>query len=427
MARSHKARLRQRGPITPHIIQYGHPGRIDAGPVLADNVARLARAFPRARYRARKQPMADLFAAVEERSCALHELHHSGHRLVPLLIDIGARAAHWLRPIDDWRPRSSAPTEQISQLVRHLFQGYPTPAPFDEVWWPGRGRRRDPVAFGWYVHLATGHSIRTAPGLPTRMTRRAAHLLAEAPEHLDPLRALRWAQVRALGADPVLTDRLTNGPWSTSFAQDDVLLPLFEKMARATDFAVDDVVVVMAYVRHRLSLADGSQRFRIHKQSLASLVSRGRRFRADRQARVVARAHFGRWHHDPYVLLRTATWPGLDGASGSTETTADGQWTVAEIRDLSRLVTEGETMRHCVISYRQQCLAGTASIWSLHRAAGGTIHDRVTIRVQPEFRRVVEARGPANRSISRRSFEVLSRWAARNRLTMDSIPVVDEP
>src|SRR5688572_8848092 len=92
-------------PITPHIIQGTWTARRFPGnPTFAAHCAQLARAFAGARPRARKQGAAAMWAAIEERSDILSRLCPHRDALVPLLLEIGARASRWVRSPDDWEP-----------------------------------------------------------------------------------------------------------------------------------------------------------------------------------------------------------------------------------------------------------------------------------------------------------------------------------
>src|SRR5688572_6013494 len=146
-------RCAPRAPITPHIIQGTWTARRFPGcSTFAAHCERLARAFAGARPRARKRPLAEMWAAIEYRSQLLCDLRPHRDAIVPLLIEVGARAAHWVRSPGDWEPDPAAPPrDQVSSLIRHLFERYPVPRLFASSWWPERGSGRDWDAFGWYL------------------------------------------------------------------------------------------------------------------------------------------------------------------------------------------------------------------------------------------------------------------------------------
>ena len=215
------------GLVTPHIVQgSGADAQFYGRDVFARNCHELARAFRSSRYRARKQPVADLFAAVESRTTILHELPARRHRVVPLLVQIGSMHPLWKRALADWQPKCTAAINQLVGLVRYLFQLYPASAFFDKSWRPKRGEARDWRSFAWYVHVAGGGNIRTAPRAPASLSRRAAHEMMAAPGSLTAAEALRWGQLTALDLDPDVFWYFNATVAATDFANDDVWLVL---------------------------------------------------------------------------------------------------------------------------------------------------------------------------------------------------------
>ena len=69
-------------------------------------------------------------------------------------------------------------------------------------------------------------------------------------------------------------------------------------------------------------------------------------------------------------------------------------------------------MGHCVATYKDQCVRGASSIWSLTcEQPVGVIANSVTIELASD-RTIVECRGYANRSAHPDEIEVIKRWAA---------------
>jgi hypothetical protein len=72
-------------------------------------------------------------------------------------------------------------------------------------------------------------------------------------------------------------------------------------------------------------------------------------------------------------------------------------------------------MHHCVFSYKDRCIKGTCSIWSLTSEDMGVSKRRVTIEVN-DYGRIIQARGFANRSVKSDERFIISEWAKKNNL-----------
>ena len=79
-------------------------------------------------------------------------------------------------------------------------------------------------------------------------------------------------------------------------------------------------------------------------------------------------------------------------------------------------------MQHCVFSYAAAARAGTVSIWSLRLTLAGREVSRVTVRVAPDSRAVVEARRRCNAAFQPHERELLQSWASIQGLSVDLAP-----
>ncbi|MEW6756525.1 MAG: hypothetical protein AB1505_36975, partial [Candidatus Latescibacterota bacterium] len=87
----------------------------------------------------------------------------------------------WLRPVEEWFPRSANGRRQYSELARHLLARYAVPLFMDAAWHEpdGPAARRQQ---GWFKHMGLGGSVR-AMDTDIALTRRMAHLFTQAPSH----------------------------------------------------------------------------------------------------------------------------------------------------------------------------------------------------------------------------------------------------
>jgi hypothetical protein len=85
-------------------------------------------------------------------------------------------------------------------------------------------------------------------------------------------------------------------------------------------------------------------------------------------------------------------------------------WRFRQIKNSIRLFEEGSRMHHCVLTYKDRCVAGSTSIWALSCENEGVVRPRLTIEVD-NFGWIVQARGFANRAPTAEECEALARWA----------------
>ena len=115
------------------------------------------------------------------------------------LIKMHDRKALWLRPLEDWKPKSKNRERRFGELAGHLFDKFGDVPRFMESVW----LRNDQPSWryrDWFVHLGRGHNLRTAK-TPVPLTKKMVHHFLQAPDDYNVEQAVRWGQMHALGAD----------------------------------------------------------------------------------------------------------------------------------------------------------------------------------------------------------------------------------
>lgn len=95
-------------------------------------------------------------------------------------------------------------------------------------------------------------------------------------------------------------------------------------------------------------------------------------------------------------------------------------WSISQILSSGRLYKEGDVMHHCVACYESWCRRGDTSIWSMMNHGTLTSQHVLTIEVDPQSRRIVQARGRCNFAPTPEARRVLTQWADREGLGVAS-------
>jgi hypothetical protein len=400
--------------VTSLILRGSWKGkRFPGNRTFATNCWALSRAYVVKTPRRRHLPVLALFSVVERETEILDTLSPIHDKIVALLLRIAAHSSRWVRSVEGWFPKASYGAGQLSELVRHLFERYPTPNFFEAAWRKRRGLRIDWQAFEWYVHVAGGGNIRTAPDLPVALSRRAAHEFTAAPDDLAPRVALRWAQVRAAGV-PARLVRAVLFSLVPSALDDPLWLTFQQKLATDAALRPEDVGPLVDYVRAR----SASDSFSLKGRTVDSLLEGMRRWHGalaqERYRTACLRAAPG-----------NARWNPLSGVFSFAEQRLQESWEISELLCFDELFAEGRAMHHCVASYTELCRSGTTSIWSLRIRRPECETGRVTLRIDVPRRTVVEARRVSNQPIFRPQLRFIQKWAAENGLEVSNTILVE--
>ena len=369
----------------------------------------------------------DLLLHVEKRASNLLDARPALQRLGraegnTFVEALGALARHsdaWQQSPSEWKPDSRNPRRQFAALVRFLLARYDVPTCLDSGWfggWEPEAQRQQ----GWFVHVGSGQNIRTAD-LPLVLSRRMAHVFAEAPSELTATEALRWAQVVGQGGSEMLAQAVIATELGRNFAEESfwstVVLFLVENQMLDPDM----VGPIVDYINHQKFVPTEEG-----EPPQPSYTMKGR-------SAVKLLRQVEEWHER---LARDNRQPG-----GSWESSGIGgfewmddqeeglRWTIRELISKKELALEGRAMNHCVASYISNCRRGSKSVWSMQVDAEGHSARVVTIAMHNPSRRIVEVRGrfnavprqsgknPRNKTLERpyrallaRSGTVLRKW-----------------
>lgn len=343
-----------------------------------------------------------------------------GNTCIDGLLCLAHHWCGWLRPVEEWKPRTHNLRRQFASLARHLLSDYPTPAFMDSVWFQGTSsdasRRQR-----WYRHVGIGKNIRTAD-LPIPLTKRMAHHFLEAPNDSSMEQALRWGQVIGLGGDPRLAKAILATRLAEDFGHDEFWTSVVRFFIEHPMLDTARIGPIIDYLHH--------QRFVEREEFVQPGVIR-------RQG--PPRPNLSMKGRDPVSLLRQVDrwhrslahesvasgmeWPnsriaGFNWVEGTEGSPSLRRWTIHELLGSKQLVAEGRAMRNCVASYAGSCARRRTSIWSLKlENHEGTLRV-LTVEVHLQSKQICQARGKHNRMADTKSKDVLRRWAAKEGLRL---------
>ncbi len=325
----------------------------------------------------------------------------------------------FIRPLLSWKRPGHNADKQLSSLLRHLFARYDVPAFMESAWLTGNRIHQQ-----WYLHLGRGENIRTAEGLPIKLTRAMAHAFLKAPDSYSINAALRWAQITALGGDRALADALLDSRLVEDFTSDDFWVSVLQFFVRnpmidsnllnpIVDFIVSrkfeqQTVFTAAGVAE--TIAPPQPNFSMKGRTAASMI-----------------ALLDQWHQQLGRITTNAkvSWSkcavkNFQFVEGSPEARNMRIYTIRELLSNAELIAEGKRLRHCVGTYVNSCVSGAATIWSLEVNDGDSIVPLLTIELRMADLRVRQVRGKFNRRPTQEEKLIMQRWASAANILIES-------
>lgn len=325
----------------------------------------------------------------------------------------------WIRQPESWRPPFclTGPTSNravLRSLMKHLFERYPVPNFLAFAWMRPQGTR-------WfhelYVHMAAGHGVRQfkeKPGIA--LTPKAAKFFVKAPDHLTPVEAMRWAQIRGFGGNKDLATELVRNTMLKEPTRDE---RFWETMIR---FLIREKPSYIQYASMLVDFVD-EQKFqpaeKVWGRGGGPLPLQPEFSMKGRTLRSLQR-HMSNWRQElllkrPSLAKRNFHWDAIE-VQPMVHQEGDVKWLIFELLNDRALMLEGAAMDHCVSDYVEQCADRKSSIWSMRIHAKGCPKRMVTIEVDPERKAIVQAQAKSNEDPSPAAKEVLQHWAVREGL-----------
>jgi hypothetical protein len=334
-----------------------------------------------------------------------------------------------LRPPEEWRCRikSRSSERRFIDLVRFAFARYPVPAHLEQIWIrdveddfvddarplsvravgiPDRRQVRErrasarPDLAHWYIIATQGGSLHKQAAHPY-LSKLETHHFLSASNQLSTQQAVWYATARALSDDErfahrIAYTRLLDYSVASTFWRD---VARFFARNPMTIADMDDLIDFLRVAR------DEDHDFSLKGRTLAALRRRMEDWhRALRKQQAICG---GGW--------QGSALPDVEYRAGREENVAI--WRFRQIKTGNDLFREGQRMHHCVASYKQCCMSGEVSIWSLAcEYPRGHLNKGVTIELRKSGV-IVQCRGFANRLPHANELAMVKRWASEHELS----------
>jgi len=326
--------------------------------------------------------------------------------------------AFMLRRPEDWRCRikSRSQSRRLLDLVRFTFARYPVPPHLENAWandhvapplQPQRPAEagREPDLRRWYIIATQGGSLYKLAAHPYLSKLETHHFLI-APAQVGTAQTAFWYAVARTQGDGVGSAlRIAR----TRLCDHSITTPFWRDVARF-------------FVRNPASLQEMNDLIdflAVTQQQNASFTLKGRTLAA-------LRRRMEEWHRELRKAQRICggSWPGhplddIEYHAGSEHKRAI--WRFRQIKTGNDLFREGQCMHHCVASYKERCMSGDVSIWSLTSEYPiGCINRGVTIELRKSGV-IMQCRGFANRPPYANELAMVKRWAQEHGLNWSAL------
>ena len=316
------------------------------------------------------------------------------------------------------KTKSSNYDKQILELVRHVFQKYPVPSFMNYVWsthipqnYHAAASTHIPQNYHaaairsnkqlehelWYICVATGGSLHKQY-LKEFLTKQESHLFLNCKFDLKIPQAIVFAIAKSSGAKDGNALRVARSKIGLKPLRNEFWKHAIRFFAQENDVTVTQLDDLIDYLDHKLR---ENREFTVagSGQTVHSLLKK-----------------MDDWHRDLRRMkaIGNIQWEGVAIPDQTYHLTRDGNvtnWNFKQITSSRELQQEGNAQRHCVLSYKDRCIQGHISIWSLTAADEyGKINRKLTIELTNSGS-IVQARGLANRIPRPEEKVLMERWA----------------
>ncbi|WP_422344682.1 PcfJ domain-containing protein [Parasphingorhabdus sp.] len=327
------------------------------------------------------------------------------------LIKLHDRKALWLRPLEEWKPKSKNRERMFGELTHHLFDKFGDVPTFMEAVWL-RNDRPSWRYRDWFVHLGRGYNLRKAKSV-IPLTKKMAHHYLQAPDNYTVEQAIRWGQMKALGCSDAAVDAVAGSRLGRSLVNEEFWFTVLRFFANNPMLDPRQIGPIVDYLQNQrfesieVEIEPGN--WRTDPPAQPSLSMNGRT--VDTLLKQVDAWHqsLGKLRNLPSGLYEKAPFDGIVIEKRRGDKIE--RWVIRQLLSAKDLQVESDDLRHCVASYHWSCARGYCTIWSL---AVGVDHQKLerrqTIEVDSNGM-IVQCRGLANRDPTTHEWSIVNSWA----------------
>ncbi len=302
----------------------------------------------------------------------------------------------WINDIFEWKPKSKQTQQQLKELAGYLFCKYKVPDFLYQSFYAS-----NLLFIEWFIHLGRGGKVKELKKMPIPFTQKMGHYFLQAPAKLTISEALRFAQVRGLGGDERMADRIALS-WigSKSFEDESFWERFVQILSNGGMFNHSKIGELIDYVREMKRTNAG---YSLKGRTLPSLLKQS-----------------DEWHKRSSYSGVLQYWRPC-GIEGYRFEKQDGDIVVEELISTKELIKEGKTMKHCVGSYAHMCAKGRTAIYSFRKYSSGLMQEVLaTIEVNISLKRIVQAKGKLNKPVSNEVRKCMDMWAKKRELSVNT-------
>jgi hypothetical protein len=229
----------------------------------------------------------------------------------------------WLNDIVKWKPVSKNAAEQFIEIAGYLFCRYDVSKFLYKSFYDN-----NLLFIEWFIHLGTGGKVTAMKDIPVAFTQKMGHYFIHAPGKFNVTEGLRWAQVKGLGGNETLAERIAFSWIGTKpFADEDFWESFLHLLARNTMFNLNKLTELIDYVRE---MKTENAAYTLKSRTLQSLT---------RQS--------DKWHRRYAHVKGNWLWQSC-GIEGLKLVRKEDIIKIEELTEAKKLVEEGTAMKHCV-------------------------------------------------------------------------------
>lgn len=341
------------------------------------------------------------------------------------LVRLAQKSECWIRDPRAWKRKSQRADQQLKSLLQHLVVKYKPPKFLGNAW-----TSEHTNGWLWFLQIAQGASIRNLKGLPFQLSKKMAHLLPQAPAHLDINMGFRWAQVRGMGGGEALFEAISDTFLSGEETDEVLLSETITWLIQQKELDYNRLGPLLNYIRHCWERGDYSLKGRtIH--SVQRAMEAWQR-EVNREQELLLNGKDSETVNPQYpaaeVIIpdskaKRSEMRYLEGTithAGALRRFPKHMITITQVLNMRELHEEGKELDHCVGTYHSECLNAKTAIWSM-RAWDGYYEKRIlTIEFNLPLRKVVQIRGKCNRCATPAEMEILNEWAKEENITISN-------